>query len=68
MISIVARLFVIVLVSCKATYVNNPENQELVTLIECIFAGGYHVFLMITFKGVYYLWKYFKNDTDGNIF
>jgi hypothetical protein len=67
MIGIVARSLVIVPVSCEATYTNNPENRELVTLTECISAGGYHVLLMITFKGADHLRKYFKNDTDGNI-
>jgi hypothetical protein len=67
LIGMVAGSLVIVPVDCQASYVDNPNNQELVTLTECIFASGFHVSLMITFKGAYHLRKFFKNDMDGNI-
>ena len=67
MIGMVAGSLVIVPTGCEATYVDDPENRELVTSTECISAGGYHVPPMITFKGAYHLRKYFKNDTDDNI-
>ena len=68
MIGMVAGSLVIVLTGYEATYVDNLKNRELVTSTECISAGDYHVSPMITFKGAYYLRKYFKNDADGNIF
>jgi hypothetical protein len=58
---------VVVLKGCIVAYVNDPENRELVTSTKCISASGYYVLLIITFKGVYYLCKYFKNEIDGNI-
>jgi hypothetical protein len=58
---------VVVPKGCTVAYVDDPENRELVTFTECIFAGGYHVLPMITFKGAYHLRKYFKNEMDGNI-
>ena len=41
---------------CGATYISDPENRELLQKIP----------LMIIFKGVYHLWKYFDNDIDGD--
>ena len=67
MISVVNSSLVIVPTDAKEVYINNPENRELITSTECISAGGYHVPPMITFKGAYYLRKYFTNDIDGNI-
>jgi hypothetical protein len=64
----VAKLLVIVFVNYKTTYVNNLKNQKLVTLTEYIFTGNYYVLLIITFKSIYYLRKYFKNDTDSIFF
>ena len=57
---------VCILVGVNQVYINDPDNKELVTLIECIGVLGYHLLAMITFKGIYYLWKYFDNDMDGN--
>ena len=67
LISIVNGSLVIVPKGCTVAYVDDPENRELVTSTECISASGYHVPLIITFKGAYYLRKYFKNEMDGNI-
>jgi hypothetical protein len=67
LIGMVNSSLVVVPKGCIVAYVNDPENRELVTSIKCIFAGGYHVPPMITFKGAYYLRKYFKNEMDGNI-
>jgi hypothetical protein len=67
MIGMVNGSLVIVPTECEVVYVDNPENRELITSIECISTGGYHVPPMITFKGAYHLRKYFKNDSDGNI-
>jgi hypothetical protein len=48
-------------------YMDNSDNKELVTVTVCISAGGYIVPLMIIFKGTYYLYKHFENDTDSDI-
>jgi hypothetical protein len=37
-----------------------------VTCVECFSATGYHVPLMLIFKGAYYLRKYFDNNIDGD--
>ena len=62
-----AGSLIIVPTNCIVAYVDDPDNQELVTSTECISVGGFHVPPMITFKGAYYLRKYFKNDMDDNI-
>jgi hypothetical protein len=67
LIGMVAGSLVIVPADCQASYVDDPNNQELVTSTECISASGFHVPPMITFKGAYHLRKFFKNDMDGNI-
>ena len=68
MISIVASSLVIVPIGCNITYINDPENHELITSIKCFSVSSYYLPPMITFKGSYYLRKYFKNQTDDNIF
>jgi DDE superfamily endonuclease len=67
MIGVVNSSLVIVPAGTTISYVDDPENRELVTSTECISAGGYHVPSMITFKGAYHLRKYFENNMDGNI-
>ena len=67
MISIVIGSLTIVSTNCEVVYINNPMNRELVTSTEYISIGGYHIPLMIIFKGIYYLYKYFNNDIDSNI-
>lgn len=47
-------------------FLNDPDNKELVTCVECFNATGYHVPPMLIFKGAYHLKKYFDNDIDGN--
>ena len=66
MISIVTDFLIITSADCKVVYVDDPANRELVTLTEYIFLSNFHVLLIITFKGAYYLCKYFKNDIDCN--
>ena len=66
-IGIVVGSLVIVPADCQAAYVNDPNNQELITSTEYISASSYYVPPMIMFKGTYYLCKYFKNDIDDNI-
>ena len=66
-ISIVAGSLIIVPASYITAYINDPANRELVILTEYISAGGFHVPLMITFKGAFYLQKFFKNEIDRNI-
>ena len=68
MISIVASSLVIVPIGCNITYINDPENHELITSIKCFSVSSYYLPPIITFKGSYYLRKYFKNQTDDNIF
>jgi hypothetical protein len=58
---------VIVPRDCNVVYIDDLDNRELVTLIECISASGYHVPLMITFKGAFHLRKYFDNDLNGDV-
>jgi hypothetical protein len=43
LIGIVTDSLIIVPASTTVAYVDDPANRELVTLIECISAGGYHV-------------------------
>jgi hypothetical protein len=66
-IGVTARDMVIIPIGIEAVYVDNPENRELVTSIEYIRASGYHIPAIITFKGAYYLRKYFKNDIEDDI-
>jgi hypothetical protein len=47
-------------------FVNDPDNRELVTSVECFSSTGYHVPPMLIFKGAYHLRKYSKNDINGN--
>ena len=42
-------------VGVNQVYVDDPDNKELVTLIECIGALGYYLLAIITFKGAYHL-------------
>jgi len=58
--------FVVAPADAVASYVDDPEERELVTATECISGGGYHVPCMLTFKGAWYLRKYFKNQIDGD--
>jgi hypothetical protein len=66
MIRIVNGSFVVTPADVVASYVDNPEERELVTLTKCISRGGYHVPCMLTFKGAWHLHKYFKNQIDGD--
>ena len=50
----------------RHAFVNDPDNRELVTSVEYFSATGYHIPLMLIFKGVYHLRKYFENDINGN--
>ncbi len=47
-------------------FVNNADNRELVTSVECFSTTGYCVPPMLIFKGAYYIRKYFENDIDGD--
>ena len=67
MISIQVGSLVLVPTNYIVTYIDDPRNRELVTSTKCISTSGFHVPPMITFKGVYYLRKYFKNDIDSDI-
>ena len=49
-------------------YVNNLRQRELVTAIECYNTTDYYILIILIFKGVYYLHKYFKNDLSDNNF
>lgn len=66
-IGIIAGAFVIVPANVNKVYVDDPDNRELITIIECISATGYHVPPMIIFKGAYHLRKHFDNDIDDNV-
>jgi hypothetical protein len=66
-ISIVTSFIVIASANYSAVYVNNSINQKLFTFTEYIFIKGYHVPLIIIFKGTYYLRKYFKNNINSDI-
>jgi hypothetical protein len=67
MIKIVGGSLIIVPAHVTTTYVDDPNNRELITSTEYISASSYHVPPMVTFKGTYHLRKYFKNDMDDNI-
>ncbi|RFU31685.1 hypothetical protein B7463_g4640, partial [Scytalidium lignicola] len=58
---------VIVLIDCKAAFISDPENRELVTAVATINWGGQRVPPMIIFKGAYYLRKHFDNNMDLDI-
>jgi hypothetical protein len=61
LIGIIAGALTIVPADCDTAYTDDPANRELLTVTECISAGGYHVPPMVIFKGAYQLRKYFKN-------
>ena len=65
-ISILARNRVIVPQGLKRIFVNDLDNKELVTCVECFSATSYYIPLMLIFKGAYYLQKYFDNNIDGD--
>ena len=67
MIGVVNSSLVIVPTDTKEVYINDLKNRELITSTEYISAGSYYVPPIITFKGTYYLRKYFTNDIDSNI-
>ena len=50
----------------RFAFVNDPDNRELVTAVECFSATGYHVPPMLIFKGAYHLRKYFDNNINGD--
>ena len=58
-IRVINRSIVIIPAGAKEAYIDDLENQEVIMSTECISAGNYYVPLMITFKGAYYLYKYF---------
>jgi hypothetical protein len=50
-----------------AVFVDDLNNKEIITSIECISATGYRVPPVLIFKGAYHLRKFFDNDLDGDI-
>ena len=66
MIGIVNGSFVVTPADAIASYVDDPEERELITSTECISGGSYHIPCMLTFKGAWHLRKYFKNQVDGD--
>jgi hypothetical protein len=66
-IGVTAGKIVIVSTNVEHVYINDLDNKELITAVECISAGGYHVPVMVIFKEAYHLCKYFENNMDDNI-
>jgi hypothetical protein len=55
--------------SIQQVYIDDPDNRELVTAVEYISAGGYHVPAIVIFKRAYHLRKYFDNNmSDDTLF
>ena len=66
-IGVISGEKVIVPVDCQVAYQADPDNRELVTLVETLNYGGQRVPSMIIFKGAYHLRKHFDNDLDGDV-
>ena len=60
-IGVVTRDHVYVSLDYEVIYNTNPSNRELITIVTTINYGSRKVPLIIIFKGVYYLYEYFKN-------
>jgi DDE superfamily endonuclease len=67
-IGISAGTTVVVPKGATTAFVDDPGQRELVTATECCSATGYHVPVMLIFKGAYHLRKYVKNDLSGDTF
>ena len=65
-IGITAGSRVIIPETERHAFVNDPDNQGLVTSVKCFSATGYHVPPMLIFKDAYHLQKYFENDINSN--
>jgi hypothetical protein len=68
LIGLVNGLLIIIPINTKEIYIDDPENRELIMSTEYISASNYYIPPIITFKDIYYLYKYIQNDTDSNIF
>ena len=60
-IGVVTRDHVYVSLDYEVIYNTNLSNRELITIVTTINYGSRKVPPIIIFKGVYYLYEYFKN-------
>jgi hypothetical protein len=58
---------VIIYLNTKAIYLADPDNRELLTVIETVSAGGKAIILFLILKGKILLEEYFNNDLNTEI-
>ena len=51
----------------KAVYLADPDNRELIIVVEMIYSNSSTISLMLILKGDILLEKYFENDLKNNI-
>ncbi|PMD59620.1 uncharacterized protein K444DRAFT_529683, partial [Hyaloscypha bicolor E] len=63
-ISVLNGKIIIIYLNIKAIYLADPDNRELLTIIETISASGEVIILFLILKGEILLEEYFNNDLD----
>jgi hypothetical protein len=66
-ISILNRKIVIIYLNTKAIYLTDPDNRELLTIIETISASSKVITLFLILKGEILLEEYFNNNLNTEI-
>ncbi|PMD58061.1 uncharacterized protein K444DRAFT_532758, partial [Hyaloscypha bicolor E] len=66
-ISILNRKIVIIYLNIKAIYLVDPNNRELLTIIETIFASNKVIILFLILKREILLEKYFNNNLNTKL-
>jgi hypothetical protein len=66
-ISILNRKIIIIYLNTKAIYLTDPDNRELLTIIETISASSKAITLFLILKGEILLEEYFNNNLNTEI-
>ena len=66
-ISILNRKIIIIYLNTKAIYLVDPDNRELLTIIETISTRGEVIILFLILKGEILLEEYFNNELNIEI-
>jgi hypothetical protein len=66
-ISILNEKIVIIYLNTKAIYLVDPDNRELLTIIETISASSKVIILFLILKGEILLEKYFNNNLNTKL-
>ena len=66
-IRVITSRIIIIYLSTKAIYLVDPNNQELIIVVEIICSNSLIISPMFILKGNILLEKYFENDLKNNI-